>query len=327
MKIAFLTELPFKGKVFEDYPNMRTEFSWMLALEADHYNIYEYNSIISDYDVVIIIFPKGKTYLNAEGVKLIDQENPISELLSSNFIDKLKERNKKIFYMQEGPHWWFNNYELVDQINFYNMITSCDGILVHNQVDLNYYKGMYPTKSVYILPTLMIDNIVKDINPQPEDKVIIGGNFARWYGGFESYMVAQEFDIPIWGQTSHAMREGEDQLFHHLPRVTWVDWMKQLSSFKYAVHLMPTVAAGTFSLNCAYFGIPCIGNIEVDTQKICHPDLSVEVSNIIKAKNLAKMLIEDKDFYNHCGISAKENYNNNYKISLFKQKIFDILYI
>jgi len=171
----------------------------------------------------------------------------------------------------------------------------------------------------------MIDSIVRDIKPRPEDKVIIGGNFARWYGGFESYMVAQEFNVPIWGQTSHAMREGEDQLISHLPRVFWTDWMKQLSSFRYAIHLMPTVAAGTFSLNCAYFGIPCIGNIEVDTQRLCHPELSVDVSDIDKARTLAALLVNDKSFYEACSVSAKANYEKNYNLALFTNKISSIL--
>lgn len=227
--------------------------------------------------------------------------------------------------MQEGPHWWFNDYELADQINFYNMIASCDGIFAHNQSDVRYYKGLFADKPVECMPTLMIDTIVKDIVPQPEDKAIIGGNFARWYGGFESYMIAQEFGVPIWGQTSHAMRDGEDQLINHLPRVFWTDWMKQLSSFKYAVHLMPTVAAGTFGLNCAYFGIPCIGNIEVDTQLLCHPDLSVDVSDVARARKLAKKLVEEKDFYEACSAKAKENYQTFYNEKLFTHTIRGIL--
>ena len=108
------------------------------------------------------------------------------------------------------------------------------------------------------------------------------------------------------------MREGEDQLIHHLPRVQWIDWMKQLSSFKYAVHLMPTVAAGTFSLNCAYLGVPCIGNKLVDTQRLCHPELSVDVNDIESATALAKRLATDSDFYKACSIAAQTNYKKEY---------------
>jgi hypothetical protein len=324
VKIAFLTELPFEGKVVKDYPNMRTEFAWMYALNADHYHIY-HETLIENYDYVFVIFPKGRVFLDACGSKLSNDTNPISHLLSVNLVEKLKKNNKKVYYIQEGPHWLFNDYELVDQINFYNMLISCDGILAHNNIDLKYYKGLFPGKLVEIIPTLMIEDIIKDIKWTPEEKVIIGGNLARWYGGFESYMIAQEFEVNIWGQTSHAMRNNEEQLFEHLPRVLWTDWMKQLSSFKYAVHLMPTVAAGTFSLNCAYFGIPCIGNKDVDTQKICHPWLSVDVYDLENTRKLAKQLVEDKEFYKSCSDVAKANYQIYYNKQLFIQKITNIL--
>lgn len=320
MKIAFLTEMGFEGKIPINHPNMRTEFAWMYALNADHYCIYDFNTI-KDYDHVFIIFPKGVLFLSAEGSKLVNGVNPVSQLLSNNFIHTLKENNNKIHYIQEGPHWWFNDYELIDQINFYNMLSNCDSIFAHNESDKKYYIGLFPDKKIQVIPSLMIEYSIKNIIPKPEDKVIIGGNFARWYGGFESHIVAQEFNVPIWGQTSHAKRDNEEQLINHLPRVYWTDWIKQLSTFKYAVHLMPTVAAGTFSLNCAYLGIPCIGNINVDTQKLCHPELSVEVHDVEKARILANKLANDKEFYILCSNTAKENYRKYYDINVWKNKI------
>ncbi len=71
---------------------------------------------------------------------------------------------------------------------------------------------------------------------------------------------------------------------------------------------MPTVAAGTFALNCAYFGIPCIGNQDVDTQLLCHPSLSVAVNDLEGARELAIRLRDDKEFYNECSEMAKANY-------------------
>ena len=39
MKIAFFTEMGFQGKIPRNHPNMRTEFAWIVALNADHYNL------------------------------------------------------------------------------------------------------------------------------------------------------------------------------------------------------------------------------------------------------------------------------------------------
>jgi len=329
-KIAFLTEMGFVGKVPANHPNMRTEFSWMHALDADHYNIHLFASDknLINYDHIFVIFPKGKTFLSSEGSKLVDGINPASELLRQPIVEKLKERgNKKVHYVQEGPHWWWNDYEVVDQIYFYNFLGSCDSIFTHNSTDVNYYKGLFPNKEIRPIFTLMIEELIKDIVPTKEDKAIIGGNLARWYGGFESYVVASQFEVPIWGQESHAKRNQEPMMENltHFPRMVWIDWMKNLSTFKYAVHMMPTVAAGTFALNCAYFGIPCIGNNKVDTQFLCHPALSVDVEDIDAARRLAITLKNDSEFYKNCSEYAKEAYKKHYSQEVWTNRIKNYL--
>tara|TARA_R110001592_G_scaffold151192_3_gene377514 strand:+ start:701 stop:1681 length:981 start_codon:yes stop_codon:yes gene_type:complete len=326
MKVAFITEMGFDGKILSNHPNMRTEFAWMYALNADHFNINNISNI-QNYDHVFVIIPKGKLNLSAEGTKIGNQINPSSSLLSSNIIENLKKLNSKVHYMQEGPSWWFNDYEIVDQFNFYNSLSVCDSIFAHNEHDSKFYKGLFPGKTVNVMPTLLIEDLIKNITPKPEDKVIIGGNFARWYGGFQSYMVADEFGVEKWTQESHAKRENEGSIddLNHLPRISWIEWMNTLSTFKYAVHLMPTIAAGTFSLNCAYFGIPCIGNEKVDTQRICHPDLAVDIDDVEKARKLAKRLKEDKDFYEVCSEISKMMYKEIYTIDKYKEKLNKIL--
>lgn len=323
MKVAFLTEMGFEGKIPSDHPNARTEFAWMHALDADHFNIKNFNNVIN-YEHVFIIIPKGEVFLNAVGVTLVNSVNPSSDLLTNSLVSVLKSNNcKKIHYIQEGPTWLFNDYNIVDQINFYNNLQQFDTIYAHNNFDAKFYKGLLPNSTVKVMPTLLIEKLINNINNPKENKVIIGGNFARWYGGFQSYMVAQSFNLPIWAQDSHCKRPGEDQLpnLNHLQRLSWIDWMHALSTFKYAVHLMPTVAAGTFSLNCAYFGIPCIGNHNVDTQKICHPNLSVDVDNVEKARILANRLRDDIEFYNECSNQSKELYRKHYDISNYLKKI------
>jgi hypothetical protein len=326
MKVAFLTETQYYGKWPPNFPNTRTEVAWQIALDSYHYQISNYKEV-NGYDHVFIIFPKGMVHLNAFAVRMSNDQNPVSDLLRSNFVDTLKENNKKVHFVQEGPHWLWNDYEVEDQINYLNMICSCDSIFCHNSYDVNYYLGLFPGKKVNVIPTLLIQTLLDDISANPKDKTIIGGNFARWYGGFESYTVASVFNNPIWAQDSHAKRNQEPMMENltHFPRLVWLDWMKELSTFKYAVHLMPTVAAGTFSLNCAYFGIPCIGNAEVDTQNICHPDLSIDISDIIYARKLAESLRDNKTFYDHCSKIAKDNYHERYSLDKWKNNIFNIL--
>ena len=147
---------------------------------------------------------------------------------------------------------------------------------------------------------------------------------VRWYGGFDSYIVAQEFNCiedvntPIYSPSMGRKIQREDELeINHLPYMTWLQWQTELSKHKFAVHLMTTHAAGTFALNCAYHGIPCIGYRGLDTQEQLHPMLSVKYGNITHAKEKARRLIRDKKFYDRCSQKAKENYNEYYSEKIF----------
>lgn len=321
MKAAFLTEMNFKGKIPINHTNMRTEFAWMCALQADHYNIHEFEKV-SEYDVVFIIFPKATVKLSAIGVEMtsIAADKDIG-IYSKPVVETLKRNNEKVCNVQEGPSWFFNEYDMTTQFNFYNQLAECDVLLAHNDYDTHFYKGLFPQTTVEIIPTLIIPTEFNINNVyEKNNAAIIGGNFCHWYGGFQSYITATEFDCPISVPCSHCKRRGEEAVpnLNHLPWVMWNDWMKQLSSFKYAVNLMPTIAAGTFNLNCAFFGIPCIGNEKVDTQATLFPELSIDINDVHAARFLARQLKDDKDFYDHISYYAKNQLLNSYYYDISK---------
>lgn len=313
MKTAFLTEMGFWGLTTPENTNLRTEFAWMCALQSYHFNIHNYERV-EGFDVVFVIFPKATVKLNAVGSEMTTSgtDKDIS-VYSKPIIQTLKKNNKLVCNVQEGPSWFFNEYDMPTQFNFYNQLAECDILFAHNEYDTHFYKGLFPQTKVEIIPSLMItDHLNMPETYNKENKAIIGGNFCHWYGGFESYIVATEFDCPIFAPISHCKRKGEEQVpnLNHLPWVMWNDWMKQLSTFKYAVNLMPTIAAGTFSMNCGYFGIPCIGNEKVDTQMQLFPELSIDVNDIHAARYMAIQIKENKDFYEHISYYAKNKLKN-----------------
>ena len=234
MKIAFFTEGQYQGKVNRNNPNMRTDLAWICSLEADHWNINQ--SPDQQYDLGIVIIPK---------------KNPQFDL------SKIKQYCNKIAVMQEGPNWYWQDYPLQQQIWYYNTIQEADFMFVHNKSDKKYYEGL-TGKECKILPSLMVEDSIKDLPQVDRKDIIIGGNFCSWYGGFDSYIIAQEADCPIYIPSMGRKIEGEEQMpnLNHLPYMNWVEWIKTLNNFKYGIHLMRTHAAGTFALNCAYLGIP-----------------------------------------------------------------------
>ena len=161
-----------------------------------------------------------------------------------------------------------------------------DVIFGHNRADVEYFKGLTQKEHVYQNPSLMITDKIEPhiINSDARSGVIIGGNMVRWYGGFDSYIVAQEFDMPIHAPSMGRKIDREDEMdITHHPYMTWIEWMNFLSQYHIGVHMMPTHAAGTFTLNCAFHGIPCIGYKGLDTQEELHPYLTVNDGDIEKA--------------------------------------------
>lgn len=308
MKRAFLTELSFTGKVPLNHTNLRTEFAWMILADATHHNIYDYASI-KEYDEIYVIIPKGTFNLNVVGAKLSDSPNTISNLLSQPFISTLRSNNSRVYIIQEGPVWMHSDWPTVDQVNWHTNILASNGILCHNISDKSYWRGLVcDTIPVVPIPTVMIDGLTFSKSPIKRHGVLVGGNLSRWYGGYASLVVANEFDTEIWIPDSHSRQIDEDVIsgIHHLPRMEWMDWMNTIQDFTVAIHLMPTIAAGSFSLNTGYWGIPTIGNKYMDTQRILFPDLSIHPEDLVSGITLARKLHRDAGFLAYCSDWAKE---------------------
>lgn len=297
MKVAFFTEMGFQGKVPRTHNNMRTEFAWMVALDATHFNIR--TTPDTYYDLGVVIIPKN---------------NPDFDISS------LKQYCGKVAVMQEGPNWYWQDYDLAKQIWYFNTLTSADIIFTHNQADKKYYQGLTSHPDVRVMQSLMIQEAIGEVKDVERNGVIIGGNFVSWYGGFDSFIIAQELGEEVWAPSMGRKQEGEDQLIKHLPYLNWQEWIQALNKYKYGVHLMRTHAAGTFALNCAYLGIPCIGYRGLDTQEILHPDLTVELGDLDAAKKIAKNLKTNEEDYKYFSNKAKELYKLHYTEEMFKQK-------
>lgn len=311
-KIAFFSESGFVGKTTRNYKNMRTEYAWYASLQATHIPIdfinYKPFKFKEHYDIGIVIVPKNFKEVN---------------------FDILRTHCDYVGIMQEGPSSNWEDLPINLQNEYYWYLQKADFIFCHNEIDKGYFEGLTFFKTpVYVMPTLMIEEAMKGINKnsKKENKTIIGGNFCRWYGGFPSYIVATKFQNNIFAPSMGRMKEKEKSLkgLNHLPYMCWYNWMKTLSTFKYAVHLLRNYIAGTFALNCAYFGIPCIGYEKLDTQRLCHPFTTVPESRVDLALDIAQRLRKDKKFYEMCSYEAKERYSKVYSEDSYLNKLLGV---
>ena len=294
MKVAFFSETGNNQRYPRDFPNARTEVAWCLALDAPmcSLNPSTKERLDNDYDLGIVIIPKN---------------NP--EKIDWTWI---RSKCKNVAVMQEGPHWYFQDYTIDKQFHYYNTLMEADWVYCHNKSDVNYYKGL-GCEDVRVMRSLMIP---EDLIPRNEwgDVTIIGGNMVSWYGGFDSFIIAREIGDPIVAPSMGRKQDLEDGIvdIQYLPYMNWREWINCLSQFNIGIHLMRTHAAGTFAMNCAFHGIPCIGYEGLDTQETLHQHLSVKVGDLDKAKHLAIQLKNDDGFYQMCSNSSQEMFKKFY---------------
>ena len=289
MKVVFFSESQVSGNIPRTFENARTEYAWMMALNAPHYNI---NNIPTEhFNLGIVIIPKNNPQV---------------------VLNKIRKICDKVAVMQEGPHWYFQDYEIDKQFHYYNTLMEADWVYCHNKSDVKYYKGL-GCRDVRVMRSLMIP---EDLIPRNQwgDATIIGGNFVSWYGGFDSYIVAREIGDPIYAPSMGRKQEQEDSIedIKYMDYMSWRDWIDALSDFNIGIHLMRTHAAGTFAMNCAFHGIPCIGYNGLDTQERCHPNLSVDIGDLQTAVRKAKLLKEDIGYYDACSAQAQKGFSKYY---------------
>ena len=307
--IAIVTEGQWIGKIPRDHPNMRTDLAWMVALDAIHLPIDKRLADeldITPFDVVIAILSK----------------KPVVHDLSY-----WHSVSKRVVVMQEGPNWNWQDLPIDQQVEHYNMLVSADAIFAHNAADVAYYNGL-TSRPTYRMKSLIIEDAIPTSSPPERDGVVVGGNMCSWYGGFDSMVVARRFNSKVYVPSMGRKQDGEEVLWEnaeYLPYLRWDGWMSFLGGCKYAVHMMRTHAAGTFALNCGYYGIPCIGYRGLDTQTDIFPELSVEVGDLKTANQLAVKLYTDVNYYNYISESAKRRYAIHYPETIFVTEMNSII--
>lgn len=290
-KICFFTEVGDGTVPPRNHPNLRTELAWMCILNAPNYPL---QAVPQDrYDLGIVIIPKK----NADSVD----------------INSYRTSCDTIAVMQEGPHWNFQDYSIAHQFGYYNNLINADIMYCHNTSDVDYYNGI-GLKDVRVMRSLMIpEGLAPPTTTGTE--VMIGGNFVSWYSGFDSYILAKKTGLPIVAPSMGRKQSQEDLIedIQYLPYMYWRQWIQRLGQAKIGIHMMRTHAAGTFAMNCAYNGIPCIGYYGLDTQEILHPFTTVKIGDMASASiNVDLLCLGESEFYKQCSEITRTNFDKYY---------------
>ena len=130
MKTCFISPININGKVPRNFNNLSVVVSWPVASDSDIINVFglaqsDPQSIKQQYDIGVIILPKDISQLNLE-----------------TLLVNAKKLCKKIGHMQEGSHWYYQDYKYVDQIRYLNFVGSMDILFAHSKTDVPYYLSL-----------------------------------------------------------------------------------------------------------------------------------------------------------------------------------------
>lgn len=322
MDIKYSTsEMGFEGYFPVNYPNLRVLETQLLYLEAYHLPIQK-------------IITEGKTYKGSllYNIGKGDFEKPyISDLYHNyhNIVGLLQEKFEGVYIYQDGEIGWWNQVDTRLQAWWYNQLRAASGILVPNSTDVSFYKGLFPDKEIKVIRSVMTDEGLDKSKFKPkENRTLITGPLTREYNGFSQLLLAHNLDMPVdippMGESRMPKDSWEmaDNLgVNYLQYMTWAEWMYNLSRYKIGYMMSSATASGSFALNCAYLGIPCIGDKRADTQSILFPDLAVDVFDNEKALELTFKLKNDLDFYIEVSNKAKRLYKKEFT----KEKMLKLL--
>ena len=291
MNVVFFSESGLVGKAPRNHPNARNDIAWSCMMNADW---CPYDNTPTDYyDLGVVTIPKTRPDINVE---------------------ELKKHCDKIVIMQEGPHWYFQDYSVEQQFQFVQTLREADWVWCHNESDIGYYEGL-GCQDVRVMRTLMIpEGLPAKGYSKDKSGVILGGNFTSWYSGLDSYLIAQAVEDKITNVSMGRKQPQEDLIddITYLPYMSWRQWIDECSKYKVGVHMMRTHAAGTFSMNLSYHSTPCLGYSGLDTQDLLHPQTTVEVGDIKGASIILKRLYESDNFYQECSEQTKELFDKYY---------------
>ena len=322
MNIKYATsEMGFEGYFPVNYPNLRVLETQLLYLEAYHLPIHK---ILND----------GKTYKGSilYNIGKGGFEKPyISDLYHNyhNIVSLLQEKFDGVYIYQDGEIGWWNQVDTRLQAWWYNQLRAANGILVPNSTDIPFYKGLFPDKEIKVIRSVMTDEGLDKTKFKPqENRTIVTGPLTREYNGFSQVLIAHNADMPIDIPPMGESRMPKDSWemapnlgINYLNYMSWVDWMYNLSRYKIGYMMSAATASGSFALNCAYLGIPCIGDKRADTQSILFPDLAIDVFDNKKALDLTTKLKNDLDFYIEVSNKAKRLYKKEFT----KEKMLKLL--
>lgn len=273
-----------------------------------------------------------------EGNTIIVQTPVGQEELKLRIAIELAENNN-VFVGQESSIFDWFEWSAVEQELYIKLLSKSKGFLHHSQFDKR-------------VMSIFVDNFISwhgcidvtvDTPKTFEDcgeYVSLPTPIKRYQRGMITHQIANKYltDVPVYSLAYNRPSGIHNLSFPDsytvgnikmVPKMNHNDWMGFIHNSKFGIDINREFSGGNVSLEYAALGVPIIGHMELDTQRILFPNLSFEPTDYDAIGNAIQLLLNDKDFYEECSRYAlntvKESFNSKVVVEKFRNEFVQFL--
>lgn len=257
------------------------------------------------------------------------------ELNKLNIIKKFIDDND-VYIIGEGSIWcWMYDWPAPEQELYIELLSKCKGYTVANKFDQDQIKLFTPNP---IIVTPCTNKFIEDARTELGEYIFLVNPSKGYQRGMMSHKLVYDsapknIDVyslkfnrkPHSGRNISLPDSYSMPGFKQLDRMDWERFMAVVYNSRFGVDIHRDFSAGQTTIDFGSLGVPLVGNIKLDAQRLIFPDISFEWNDYENIKKCIYKLSVDNDFCLEIGRKALENTKKYYN-SLDVVNKFNTLY-
>lgn len=260
------------------------------------------------------------------------------ELNKLKLIDKFIDNND-VYIGGEGAIWeWTDDWPAPEQELYVDLLSKCKAYACSNEFDAQQIKLFSPRT---LITPPCTNHFIKETEINLGDYIFIVNPSKGYQRGMMSHKLVYDsapkslnvyslkFNrTPHKGRTLALPDSYKMPGFQLLDRMNWEKFMAVAYNSRFGVDIHKNFSAGTTSVDFGSVGVPLVGNIKLDAQRVIFPDTSFEYDDYENIKKCINLLSTDDDFCLDVSKKALENtkkyYSSSYVLDSFNKRFWKL---
>tara|TARA_Y100001937_G_scaffold38825_1_gene55241 strand:+ start:2558 stop:3529 length:972 start_codon:yes stop_codon:yes gene_type:complete len=266
------------------------------------------------------------TNINEDDIVIF--QTPTFDELKKLKILKEVQMNNDTFIQQEACIFDWYEWTAEEQRLYVEILEDCNAFMYHNEHDKK-LMSLYTDKFLFFPGcTNKIYDVDRNINDG--DYISIPCPVKRYQRGMTSHKLVNDVlgnDEKIISMKYNVPKEAGDRLLSfpdsyqigNIENASFMDvesWNGFIHGSKFGLDINRDFSCGNVVMEYASLGVPLIGNIELDCQRIIYPNTSFEYTDYDNIKKCVKKLNQDGEFYKEVSLFARNMVEKKYHSSV-----------